>query len=291
MGYEAGFAMSWWGLTMSLFQVMVMVTGWVTYRFRRTRALTLAEFFERRYSRKFRIWAGTVAFVAGLVNFGIFPAVGARFFLYFLGLPEVWHVAGLAVPVFPALMAVLLATAVASVFVGGQVTVLITDFIQGAFANVVFLIVAAWLLLHVGWDDVAHVMSQAPAGHSKINPFDTGYVQDFNFKYFMIGVVGLFYGAVILSFMSGVLWGFATRATGSVAATGYALSVIPALWAFFMTGGGPTSAGISLIAGFIGLLGLDWLFWKQELAPPWWMSLRVMLTVVVVASLTVPLLG
>ena len=27
-------------------------------------------------------------------------------------------------------------------------------------------IVAAWLLLHVGWDDVAHVMSQAPAGHS-----------------------------------------------------------------------------------------------------------------------------
>ena len=103
--------------------------------------------------------------------------------------------------------------------------------------------------------------------------------------------VGLFYGAVILSFMSGVLWGFATRASGKVAATGYALSVIPALWAFFMTGGGPTSAGISLIAGFTGLLGLDWLFWKQGLAPPWWMSLRVMLSVVAIACLAVPLLG
>ena len=103
--------------------------------------------------------------------------------------------------------------------------------------------------------------------------------------------VGLFYGAVILSFMSGVLWGFATRASGSVAATGYALSVIPALWAFFMTGGGPTSAGIYLIAGFVGLLALDWLFWKQGLAPDWWMRLRVLLTVVVVASLAVPLLG
>lgn len=101
--------------------------------------------------------------------------------------------------------------------------------------------------------------------------------------------VGLFYGAIIMSFMSGVLWGFATRATGMVASTGYALSVIPALWAFFMTGGGPTSAGISLIAGFIGLLGLDWLFWKQGLAPDWWLSLRVMLTVVVVACLAVPL--
>ena len=73
--------------------------------------------------------------------------------------------------------------------------------------------------------------------------------------------VMLFYGAVILSFMSGVLWGFATRIEGRPAATGYALSVLPALWAFLMTGGGPTRAGISLMAGFIGLLGLDWLFW------------------------------
>ena len=103
--------------------------------------------------------------------------------------------------------------------------------------------------------------------------------------------VGLFYGAVILAFMSGVLWGFATRATGAVATSGYALSVIPALWAFFMTGGGPTSAGTYLIAGFIGLLGLDWLFWKQGLAPGWWLHLRLPLTVIVVACLAVPLLG
>jgi hypothetical protein len=95
----------------------------------------------------------------------------------------------------------------------------------------------------------------------------------------------LSYGTVILAFMSGVLWGFATKADGQVAATGYALSVLPALWAFFFVGGGPVSAAIYLIVGFIGLLGLDWLFWKQELAPAWWMSLRVMLTVVVVACL------
>ena len=97
--------------------------------------------------------------------------------------------------------------------------------------------------------------------------------------------VGLFYGAVILSFMSGVLWGFATRANGAVAATGYALSTLPALWAFFMTGGGPVSAAIALAAGFVGLLGLDWLFWSQDLAPRWWMKLRLFLTAGVVACL------
>ena len=97
--------------------------------------------------------------------------------------------------------------------------------------------------------------------------------------------VQVFYGAVILSFMSGVLWGFATRAGGAVAATGYALSVIPALWAFLFTGGGPVSAATYLAFGFVGLLGLDWLFWRQGLAPPWWMRLRVLLTAIVVAAL------
>ena len=97
--------------------------------------------------------------------------------------------------------------------------------------------------------------------------------------------VQLFYGSVILSFMSGVLWGFATRAEGARAATGYALSVIPALWAFFMTGGGPTSAAMNLIFGFVGLLMLDFAFFRWGLTPPWWMQLRVLLTVIVVACL------
>ena len=59
--------------------------------------------------------------------------------------------------------------------------------------------------------------------------------------------IQLAYGAVILSFMSGVLWGFASKTSGARAAIGYILSVIPALWAFFMTGGGPVSAGTNLI--------------------------------------------
>lgn len=96
---------------------------------------------------------------------------------------------------------------------------------------------------------------------------------------------GLFYGAIILSFMSGILWGFASKAEGSVAASGYALSVLPALWAFFLTSGGPVSASVSLMAGFVGLLGLDLMFWKQGLAPAWWMKLRLILTAGVVACL------
>jgi hypothetical protein len=95
----------------------------------------------------------------------------------------------------------------------------------------------------------------------------------------------LAYGVVILSFMSGVLWGIATRATGSFVPWAYGLSVLPALWAYFMSGMGPTGSALSLIAGFVGLLGLDALYWRQGLTPAWWMRLRGLLTAVVVLCL------
>jgi Protein of unknown function (DUF3429) len=100
--------------------------------------------------------------------------------------------------------------------------------------------------------------------------------------------VSLSYGTVILAFMAGVLWGFATRAEGAVATSGYVLSVLPALWAFFFVGGGPVSAAIWLAAGFVGLLGLDALFWRQGLTPDWWMRLRLVLTAGVLLCLSVP---
>jgi hypothetical protein len=100
--------------------------------------------------------------------------------------------------------------------------------------------------------------------------------------------VQLFYGSVILSFMSGVLWGYATRASGRLqSAACYALSVIPALWAFFMTGGGPVSAGLNLIWGFLGLLLLDMMFSLWRMTPAWWVRLRVLLTAIVVLSLSI----
>ncbi|WP_084861890.1 DUF3429 domain-containing protein [Salibaculum halophilum] len=97
--------------------------------------------------------------------------------------------------------------------------------------------------------------------------------------------VQIAYGTVILAFMAGVLWGFATRAAGRLAALGYTLSVVPALWAFFMVGGGAVSAAVNLATGFAGLLLLDWFFWNAGLAPRWWMALRVPLTLVVLLCL------
>jgi len=96
------------------------------------------------------------------------------------------------------------------------------------------------------------------------------------------------YGTVILSFMSGVLWGFATNA-GDRQALCYGLSVLPALWVFFAVGGGNATATYALIAGFVFLLTLDQLFAKWDLTPLWWMRLRILLTVLVVTCLLIGL--
>ncbi len=54
MNYIAGFAMTWWGFIMGVVVLILTVSGWVIYRFRQTRALTMAQFFEIRSELKSR---------------------------------------------------------------------------------------------------------------------------------------------------------------------------------------------------------------------------------------------
>ena len=228
MGYVAGFSLSWWGLSQGIILLAITMSGWVIYRFRMTRSLTLAQFFEKRYSRKFRIFAGMVAFFAGLINFGIFPAVGAQFFINFCGLPDSF----LGIPIYPLVMLVLLGIALYFVYTGGQIAVIIADFFQGVFVTIVLFIVTLYLLFTIGWDQVSDSLQDTPIklakeeiqtlrnddsfqsltldeqsskineinvkfeNSSRINPFKTSHVEDFNFWYFLIGIIGVMYGAL-----------------------------------------------------------------------------------------------
>jgi len=193
MNLQAGFSLSWWGMTMTVVILLATAAGWVIYRFRQTRCLTLAQFFELRYNRSFRIFAGSLAFLAGIVNMGIFPAVEARFFLYFCGFPPVIHIAGLAISTFALIMVLLLSLALFFVFTGGQVAVIAADFLQGVFVNVGLLLIVLYFVFTIDWGTIAEALHAAPADASLINPFHTSQVRDFNFWYFLIGVFGYIY--------------------------------------------------------------------------------------------------
>jgi SSS family solute:Na+ symporter len=121
------------------------------------------------------------------VNFGVFPAVGARFLIHYCGLPD-------STIVFALIMAFLLGFGLLFTFLGGQIAILLTDFIQGFFSNVVILIVVFFLLHTLGWSRIVEGLSFTPGGQSLINPFDAAKMEDFNLWFFLIIAVMSAYG-------------------------------------------------------------------------------------------------
>jgi SSS family solute:Na+ symporter len=141
-----------------------------------------------RYSRKFRIYAGVLAAGAGIINYGIFPAIGARFFVYFCGLPETIHVAGLAIPTFAIVMAFFLGSSLFFVLLGGQLTIMVMDCVQGLFSYAMYLVVALALLYMFSWRQISSALMSFPKDQSLINPFRSFGVADFNIWFELIGI-------------------------------------------------------------------------------------------------------
>ena len=193
MYYKGGFSAVWWAMLMLPVPIIIGLSGWLIYRYRQTRVMTLAQFFEIRYSRRFRIFTGIVGFISGVINFGIFPAIGTRCLIYFMGLPEYFSVFGISVSTYPSLMAMLLSVSLYFTFTGGQIAIMVTDFLQGVFCNIVFILIIGFLVVKFNWLQISESLAQAPANASLINPFRAGNVPDFNMWYFIIGMVSAFY--------------------------------------------------------------------------------------------------
>ena len=193
MYYEAGFTAIWWGMPLCFVYLLMTASGYIIYRYRETRAMTLAQFFEIRYGRKFRVFAGTLAFISGMLNFGIFPAVGAKFFMYFCGLPVTIYILGYGLSTFVCVMGVLVFTSLCFTWMGGQIALIITDFFQGMFTNIVFILIIIFCITIVDWQDMVHSLSKAPEGMSMVHPMHTTHLKNFNVWYFLIGLFGTVY--------------------------------------------------------------------------------------------------
>jgi len=193
--YKAGFTFIWWQTIFMAVVIIIALTGWIQYRYRQTRVLTMSQFFEIRYSRRFRIFAGFLAFGSGILNFGIFPAIGSRFFQHFCGLP-VWPVSIGFTEIdltYAIIMAILLLISLYFTFLGGQITVMVTDFLQGILVDVAFVIIGIYLLFYyLDWSQITEAMATAPPNASLVNPLKTSQIDNFNLWYILIGAFGMF---------------------------------------------------------------------------------------------------
>ncbi|OHB55544.1 MAG: hypothetical protein A2Y12_03815 [Planctomycetes bacterium GWF2_42_9] len=194
MYYKKGFCSNWWMSLMGLVIVIMAVTGWITYRFRETRAMTMAQFFEIRYSKRFRIFSGIVSWTAGILNFGVFPVVTARLIVYLMDMPTSITAAGFTLPMYAIVMFIVLLVSVYLTTSGGQISIMVTDFLQGSFANVVFFILAIFMIIKFSWTDVLDGLVQAPQGQSMINPFKNNVDgSDFSISFFIAWAFITFY--------------------------------------------------------------------------------------------------
>jgi SSS family solute:Na+ symporter len=193
---HSGFTIGWWTWLTGPIGIFIGIVGFVTYRYRETRALTLAQFFEIRYSKAFRLFAGILGFFAGILNFGIIPAIGARFMVYIFGVAPSLHFMHVVIPTYILLMAGFLLIDLFVTLAGGLITIMLTSCIEGIVAQAMYLILIFGLLSIFSWSEISTTLEKQPPGQSFLNPMDTGSLKDFNIWYVVMGTFLGIYGTM-----------------------------------------------------------------------------------------------
>lgn len=237
-GFNRGFAFLFIPLLGMIVPLILGATGFVISHLRQMKLTTIPEYFEHRYNRKVRVVAGVICALAGILNMGLFPKMGATFITFVTGMGG--SDAEMTVNIITSLLILLV---LAYTVTGGMVAVIVTDYVQ-------FLILSLGLGLglfycffttDIGWERMVHSVWQrkGEAGFNPVHP------QSYGWTY-----VGMM---VLVQVAAGICWvPEATRAltTKDVATTNrtffwgspgfFARMAIPALWgiaaaAFFLS--------------------------------------------------------
>ena len=193
--YKTGFSVGFWSSVLTPLSIFMGLTGYCHYRFRETKAMSLGQFLEMRYSRRFRIAAAALRSLAEMLANMVMPAVAARFFIQMLDLPPTFHVLGIELSTYVSLMVLFLTLAISLICFGGTLALIITDTIQG----MILYPVLACFVVFLFWkfsitQEIMPVMADRVAGESFINPYDIANLRDFNL--FTVVIVAA-YGAIM----------------------------------------------------------------------------------------------
>ena len=179
--YKTGFATSFWTSLLLPVGVVLGLFGYVTYRFRETKSQSIGQFLEMRYSRKFRIFAAALRSISEMLANMIMPALAARFFIYFLDLPHKFSLLGIEFSTFHFIMFVCLVMAISIICMGGAMSIIITDTVQGFICYPMLVFFTIFILVKFPWNsEMLPVMVDRAPGESFIDPTDIKRLKDFN---------------------------------------------------------------------------------------------------------------
>ena len=189
--YKVGFSVSFWGACLLPLTLALGMLGYCIYRFRETRAQSLGQFLEIRYgSRRLRIFASALRTTAEMLAHSIMPAIAARFFIYFLGLPEHFTVFGVQCSTFFVIMIVCMTLAISLICMGGTLTIVLTDTLQGMFCVPLMVVIIVFIIWKFDWGtQMVPVLMDRVQGESFLNPYDVEKLRDFNLFMIFVSLV------------------------------------------------------------------------------------------------------
>lgn len=173
-GMQHGFALIWISVLLMAYTIPVFgLAGFGIKRFRATRCMTIPQFLEQRYDRRLRLLVGLILASSGILNMAIFPLVGSQFLVAYAGLPDALPLGPWTVPTVPLCMISLVALAVLFTFLGGMVTIVVTDYIQATIMIGSLVLAGVLTLVKVGPMHIHQVLHQH-LGEAAYNPFSAG---------------------------------------------------------------------------------------------------------------------
>jgi len=161
LGYVAGFSAFIIGILAMVAYSTVGRTGFIIEGLRRHKVMTIPEFYEVRYSRRVRLIGGTILFLGGVLNMGIFLKFDGIF------LSEVMGFGPGAIAV---IMSIMIVIVIAYTILGGMFSIVVTDFMQFVVLSFGMFVATVAVLLNVDMASVGTAIATS-LGESGFDPF------------------------------------------------------------------------------------------------------------------------
>lgn len=161
LGFKAGFS----SLIVAIPPVVAFLilgrTGFIIKPLLEMKIATIPEFFSKRFNKGTRFYLGILMAVGGILNFGVFPGVEAKFINIITGIPEHYLLYT---------MVILLTVVMLYTLVGGMISVIVTNYVQYALLSFGMIFITIVGILVVGWGNIVNSVTQT-IGEKGINPF------------------------------------------------------------------------------------------------------------------------
>lgn len=145
-GFTGGFAAFHIGVLALLAALVVGFSGMIVVPLREMKVMTIPEFYEKRFSRRLRIFGGLVLALSGILNMGMFLKAGAIFVTGLTGMNDPTTI--------KVVMTIMIVLVLAYTTLGGMVSVVLTDYIQFVVLSFGLLVAVGLSIWTIGWTNI-----------------------------------------------------------------------------------------------------------------------------------------